>query len=567
MAFVAAMSMLAVSAVSNEPTLREANMQPLVNTPLTKQGVKGSDVYTEEGVGDPRVVLFTELVRGQGYEYIDLCVKKILQTGSRDMYRDLVVMMFQCRDVRGGKGERDLFYNIFKAIHQEKPEWTPFLLTFAPEYGCWKDLWKIATLMPEVSEMVERFVYHQFQLDQEAEYPSLLVKWLPREGSKYEILSQRFANVLFPFTPIEDNQRRRAYRKAVAYLNKKADTAEIKMCANEWSTLVPKRIPGRLMKRNKYAFFNQKKGHNSSVEDRYPDREDRVKCKEHFEEFMEDVKSGKVEMKGATTTMPHEHVHEILHNHFLSQEVEDVIQAQWDAIRNEVLKGGSLNKVVPMCDFSGSMSGTPIEVSFALGILISEIADPAFKDHILTFDSEPRWHSFAGKNSLKEKVLSVGSVGQGLSTDFQKACDCILERMIEHKVAPADAPTDLLVLTDMGFDQACYMGTSSYNSYYSYNKKNQGWQTHFQMIRSNFEKHGYQAPRIVCWNLRAEYKDFHAKAYEEGVVQLSGWSPSMLKAIQGKGIQVQTPYEGMRVILDDTRYDKVRELMKALLPA
>jgi hypothetical protein len=541
MAFVAAMS-----------TLAEA-------TPLTKAGVKGSDVYTEAGVGDPRVVLFTQLVRDQSQKYIETCVENILKTNSRDMMMDLAVMTFQTRDVRGGKGERDLFYKLIEAIHIRKPEWTPALLALVPEYGCWKDLWEIATFIPEVSEMVERIVHDQFKLDQEAEYPSLLVKWLPREGSKYDGLAKRFANVLFPFTPKEENQHLRAYRKAVAYLNKKADTAEIKMCANEWSTLVPKRIPGRLMKRNKYAFFNQKKGRRGAVEDRYPDREDRVACKKHFEEFMEDVKAGKVEMKGGTTTMPHEHVHEILHNHYLSKEAEDVIQAQWDAIRNETVKGNGLGKVVPMCDFSGSMNGTPIEVSFALGILISEIADPAFKDHILTFDSEPQWHSFAGKNSLKEKVLSVGSVGQGLSTDFQKACDCILERMIEHKVAPADAPTDLLVLTDMGFDQA--------STDYTYNYKTKPWQTHFDMIRSNFEKHGYQAPRIVCWNLRAEYKDFHAKAHEEGVVQLSGWSPSMLKAIQGKGIQVQTPYEGMRVILDDSRYDKVRDVMKALLPA
>jgi hypothetical protein len=532
----------------------------------TKSGVKGSDVYTEAGVGDPRVVLFTQLVRDQSQKYIETCVENILKTNSRDMVMDLVVMTFQARDVRGGKGERDLFYKLLEAIHARKPEWTPALLALVPEYGCWKDLWQIATLMPNVSEMVERIVHDQFQLDQEAEHPSLLVKWLPREGSKYDALAKRFANVLFPFTPKEDNQHLRVYRKTVAYLNKKADTAEVKMCANEWSTLVPKRIPGRLMKRNKYAFFNQKKGQRGAVEDRYPEREDRVQCKENFEEFMDDVKSGKVEMKGGTTTMPHEHVHEILYNHHLSKEAEDVIQAQWNAIRNEVL---GLNKVVPMCDFSGSMSGIPVEVSFALGILISEIADPAFRDHILTFDSEPQWCSFVGKNSLKEKVLSVRHLGQGLSTDFQKACDLILQRLVEHQVAPADAPTDLLVLTDMGFDAASQHGQTSYftGNSYVHNNKTKPWQTHFQMIRSNFEKHGYQAPRIVCWNLRAEYKDFHAKAHEEGVVQLSGWSPSMLKAIQGKGIQVQTPYEGMRVILDDTRYDKVREAMKVFLPA
>ena len=51
-----------------------------MDTPLTKEGVKGSDVYTEDGVGDPRVVLFTQLVRDQTESYIDTCVENIMKT-------------------------------------------------------------------------------------------------------------------------------------------------------------------------------------------------------------------------------------------------------------------------------------------------------------------------------------------------------------------------------------------------------------------------------------------------------------------------------------------------------
>jgi hypothetical protein len=79
------------------------------------------------------------------------------------------------------------------------------------------------------------------------------------------------------------------------------------------------------------------------------------------------------------------------------------------------------------------------------------------------------------------------------------------------------------------------------------------------MIRNNFASYGYQAPRIVLWNLRAEYKDYHARATEEGVVLLSGWSPAVLKAITKGGVSVQTPYQALRELLDDSRYDKVRE--------
>ena len=78
------------------------------------------------------------------------------------------------------------------------------------------------------------------------------------------------------------------------------------------------------------------------------------------------------------------------------------------------------------------------------------------------------------------------------------------------------------------------------------------------MIRQAFQKHGYEPPRIVCWNLRAEYNDYHATALTVGVVQLSGWSPSAFKAITAGGVPVETPYQGLRRILDDVRYDKVR---------
>jgi hypothetical protein len=112
----------------------------------------------------------------------------------------------------------------------------------------------------------------------------------------------------------------------------------------------------------------------------------------------------------------------------------------------------------------------------------------------------------------------------------------------------------------MGFDQASNDGAS-------HTKKTKPWQTHFQMIRAAFEANGYTPPRIVCWNLRAEYTDYQAKAHEVGVVQLSGWSPSAFKAISQNGVQVITPYEGLRKVLDDPRYDRIRDVCGELFGA
>jgi hypothetical protein len=260
--------------------------------------------------------------------------------------------------------------------------------------------------------------------------------------------------------------------------------------------------------------------------------------------------------------MPHELVVKSLASD-TTQDEHGINQGQWDSIREETLKLGGLGKCVPMCDFSGSMNGLPKLISLALGILVSEINHSAFKDHILTFDAEPKWHSFAGFTTLKQKLSGISSsLGQGLNTDFYKACMKIVEKMKQSKVPVGEEPEDLIVLTDMGFDAA-----SRENSYYNSSAKNPGWDTQIQQIRDEFKRageevwgegNGWKPPRIVIWNLSKTFKDFHARADQEGVVQLSGWSPSMLKALQKGGVQVLTPYMGMRAILDDERYDAVR---------
>jgi hypothetical protein len=140
----------------------------------------------------------------------------------------------------------------------------------------------------------------------------------------------------------------------------------------------------------------------------------------------------------------------------------------------------------------------------------------------------------------------------------------ILDKMMKGRVPVGEEPQDLIVLTDMGFDAA----TNVYNSYYTGTSlPTVEWVTQIETIRNEFKKagealwgigNGWEPPRIVIWNLRAVFKDFHATADQEGVVQLSGWSPSMLKALQTNGVKVSTPYMGLRAGLDDERYDPVR---------
>ena len=511
-----------------------------MNYPEQTQGVKGADCYTHSG--SKLVDLFTQLVRGAFINptLVNQCLAESVE--------DTLVLAFQTRDIRGGKGERALFRQLLTAILKAKPE-LAWSVSLVPEYGRWDDVWSFMGVSTIVDKAVDEVVIEQFRLDQESDAPSLLAKWLPREGSKASAKAAHFANLLFPLTPV--NGRLRQYRKTLAFLNSRINTAEVKMCGLNWSSIAPGSVPGQLLKRNKHAFFNKRavvlRKRVVRLDDRYPELADRVACANNFREHM----SAGRKVNGGQTTMPNEHVRKILGSY--DEETDSVIQAQWSAIREETRAAGGLGDAVIMCDFSGSMDGEPKEVSLALGILGSEVAAPAFKDHILTFDSTPVWHSFKGLTTLREKVQSVGNLGQGTSTNFQAACELVLQKLVENKVPVDEAPKQLIVITDMGFDSA---------STGHYVKKTAPWETHFQMIRQSFHSKGYEPPLIVCWNVSAAYTDTHAKATEVGVVQLSGWSPSVLKALQS-GLNVQSPYEGLRVLLDSPRYDAVRKAVKA----
>ena len=543
-----------------------------MNTPdTTKKGVKSAVVYTEEGVGDYRVSLFTMLNRGLEQSYIQDYTRKIYNRNVPDEMCDLFVMAFQTRDVRGGKGERRLFHHFIHALYEHNKETVRQMIKLIPEYGCWRDMWELLKDIPELESEIFRITRECFKDDlvkchsDQKSKMSLLAKWLPRENSgTYPGLARRLANHIYGF---EESERKRLvkYRKDTSMMNKALKTVEINMCSKSWAEIKPESVPGRCLKIHNKAFLNEsvKKSYTDAL--RYATSEDRMECRKHFQEFVEALAKGEKKAHGANVVMPHELVIQAL-AHGTSQDELGINQGQWVSIREETLKLGGLGKCVPMCDFSGSMNGLPKLISLALGILVSEINHSAFKDHILTFDAEPKWHSFTGKNTLKEKLDSIrGDLGQGLNTNFYKACMRIVEKMKQAKVPVGDEPADLIVFTDMGFDAAIRD-----NNYYGHNTvKSAVWDTQIQQIRDEFKKageevwgvgNGWKAPRIVIWNLSANFKDFHAAADQEGVVQLSGWSPSMLKALQKGGVQVMTPYQGMRVILDDERYDEVRKV-------
>lgn len=533
----------------------------------SKVGVKGSDIFTHDEVNDTRVVLSALLVRGADDSMIQEKMKQILHENHID---DAFVLAFMNRNIRGGKGERELFYTMYSLLLTHQRPLAVHLLDLVVHFGYWNDLFVLAERNTNIKDDVLNLVSQKILEDEAnmiAKKPvSLLAKWIPREGKP---LSKELANMLSKKPLIQ--ARLADYRKRVSALNKYLNTTEIDMCANKWPDIKPEKVPARCMKLHTKAFLNEKL---KSHELRHPDDIDRNECRTHFQEYFKQTASGEKVAKGADTIYPHEIVNKVSSLlHECSGDERNSLIGFWNAFVVKAKEGGGLGRSIPMCDFSGSMAGLPIQVSRALGLLISEVTIDAFKHKMLTFDSTPMMVDLPKSGDIFHKVEYLNRVskfGQGLSTDFQKAMDLVLENLVKHRVPVGQEPENLIVLTDMAWDQAYGSNELSLytNNSYRRNVKTSPWQTHIQMIRENFKRagedmfgegNGYKVPRIVIWNLSATCHDMHAQANTEGVVMLSGWSPAMFKVLMAKGVEIQTPYTALRYQLDDSMYDIVRE--------
>ena len=559
---------------------------------LTAVGTKGSDVYTAVGVEDPRVALSVLLTRGAHVSNIRSGIDVILKMEDTQALKDVFVMAFQTRDVRGGKGERVVAYEMLKALLENK-EYSSLasdILDLLPEYGCWRDLFVLAQTHAtlRVLDITEQ-QFHKDQATLAGGKVSLMAKHAPRED-KYPELYKALANKLFAAEP-KYSRRLKALRQSLSAMNRVAHTVEIHMCSKQFAEIKPEEVPGRALQKYTKAFLNQPSTYRHPLHSRPLVDKDRVECAEHFSEhFMKAVK-GEAKLNGSKTVFPHELIRKIVNSSHsvsdcddgcMTKEEKDAIVGVWNQMVKDAKEGGGLGRSLAMCDFSGSMqsSGTngelPYWVSIALGLLISEVTTKEFEDVFLTFDSSPTFHHLP-KGDIFTRVASIHpGLAQGLSTDFQKAMDLVLERCKAMRVKPGQEPENLIVLTDMNWDVAC----GSHQSYgytgnlYRHNMKTDPWQTHVEMIRESFKRvgeemwgagQGLKMPRIVIWNIAATSTDFHAKADTEGVVMLSGWSPSLFKVLQKDGVIIQTPYQALRCQLDDERYDPVRARVEAWL--
>ncbi|RZC59433.1 hypothetical protein C5167_006741 [Papaver somniferum] len=219
----------------------------------------------------------------------------------------------------------------------------------------------------------------------------------------------------------------------------------------------------------------------------------------------------------------------------------DVAELQWQRMVNDLSKKGKLKDCLALCDVSGSMGGTPMEVCVALGLLISDMSEDPWKGNVITFSTTPQLHKIEG-DDLRSKTEFMRRMDWGMSTDFQKVFDLILQVAVDGNLKNDEMIKRVFVFSDMEFDQA----------------SENHWETDYQTIQRKFKERGFiSVPEIVFWNLR-DSRATLVTGEQKGVAMVSGFSKNMLSLfLEGGDMNDLKPLSVMKKAISGGEYDKL----------
>jgi hypothetical protein len=467
-------------------------MNTFVNAVQNQSARTENGMLARKGTANACVDLFFKAGASRGQDITKQFVAALVE--NEDVALRIALWL---RDVRGGAGERDLFRQIIKYLEKNRPELATKLLPKIPEVGRWDDVLVFET------DVLKHKAFTMLG-DALREKNGLAAKWTPRKG----VLAMEIRE-FFGMSP-------KFYRKSLVEMTK---VVEQDMCAKNWDAINFSHVPSVASARYKKAFFRNTEKYAEYVASLVKGDDPKVK-----------VNAGAV--------YPHDVLKGVVghrETNFNKTEL-DLIVKQWEALENFI---GDAN-VLPLVDVSGSMGVgvgnnskvTCLDVAVSLGLYLADKNVGKFKDTFLTFSGSPELLHLKG--NIVQKCQQMVKSNWDMNTNLVKAMDKILKTAVEGNVSQEEMPQMLLILSDMQFDQCAKFDDSA-----------------MQMITRKFEAAGYNVPTIVFWNLRAA-DNVPAKFDQRGVALISGFSPSIMKAVLSGDTEQFTP-EGimLKAVMSD----------------
>jgi hypothetical protein len=449
-----------------------------------------------------KLKLFYQSVRGLSKDRLF----DLLTNSMKESVIDTVILCFHIRDCRGGKGERQLGRWCFEYLATQTDLFMT-ILPFISYYGRWDDLLDFSVSYQTINDQIMSDL-----ISMDLGNPiSLCSKWVPTENHSWAKKNPEKFDMLLKTMSLT----RKEYRKTIGSLRQYLHIVESYMCNSDWRSIDYSKVPSCAMFKLKNAF--------------------RTNDTSRFESYLENVQSGKQEIK-ATQLFPH-----TLVNHYLTNRpLDTVVEEQWKVLVKSVKEMGTLQNAVCVCDVSGSMNGTPLQVAIGLSLLVSNVS--SFGNLIITFSQFPSFVRVDRNATLQQQVDSLLNAHWDMNTDIQRVFDLILFQAKEHEVSIEDMPKTIFIISDMQFDQA-----------------ENNTHTNMEVVEQKYKESGYTIPRIVFWNVNGATTDCPISFHTEGHTLVSGFSPSLLQNIMNCKSEQLSPTTIMNEVIQNERYDRIRE--------
>lgn len=463
--------------------------------------------------GNARVDLFYGALRDVKKERL----RELLSASYDENALHTLKLAAYIRDCRGGKGERQVGrWALEWLAEHHAAELAHNLRAYIGEYGRFDDPMALMGSSVEAvaldllrAQLVEDLAV--LQSGDTKRSVSLCAKWVPSEKKALDKKLQ-MNKKLSKRMGISPATLRKVY---LSPLREKLRIVERAMCAKQWDEIEFSKVPSVAMHIH------------GKPEHAFPRH-----LPEKFAAWKSSLAKGEVKVN-AKALFPHQVVAEYMKR----GEVDELLEAQWKVIAEDAAAMGAMNKTLVLSDVSGSMSGRPMEVSIALGLLISALALDEYKDLVLTFESKPQFHHVVGA-TLFERVRNLQAAPWGGSTDFAAAFRAVLALAQKHQLSAEQMPDRLIVVSDMQFDSA-----------------DRNFETNHAVLKREFAAAGYTVPHLVFWNVNGRTNDVPTFGGEARVSLVSGFSTAILKSVLS-GVEV-TPLETVLAAILDSRYDAI----------
>jgi len=600
-------------------------------------GENGCLEYSSDAISDKLLVAFNRMNRDN--QHVDLLVQDILQSikscelnDATSKITNTFVLCFLTRYCRGGKGEKSLFYTFFTELAKSFPNSTNLLCGEIANYGYWKDCFVLISLGQLSKSTIIRLldvVANQISVDLQkidtvdtGVHISLLAKWLPRENKslmlsinkvlhlhglkslQVELLNRVKLNSSYKGTTF------RKYRKIITNLTKHIPIVEQQMCDHHFGDIEFKSVPSLAMNKYKSAFamesvsaFPKIQRNGKYMVDKFAsltesDKADRELCKKHYSNHMINGKVNGSQM-GIDKLVAGIFAQQVLHDtieEFIEHELLKLalthrqFESYVDSIQQQLAKAEleskeklgdnkftfDITNIKCMTDVSGSMCGTPMYVAIGLTLVLLRLQKIAKSDAFqtfITFDTNPAIVNIGNIKTFPMMVEQIKKAPWGASTDFVKAFDEIMQECGRNI---ANAPKQLLVLSDMQFNISLGHTYTSYGYGVSIRQTVDTWETMYDTICRKWsawfglteEQTQTMLPTIIFWNLRGEPSGSPVDCTTKGVNQVSGYSASLLKMLLfGEELMLANPTENpnpsqvLARTLQSREYDPIRNAL------